>query len=391
MEPEVLSMATDRLTHRERQIAAAYAGGESYRGIAERLYISPGTVRTHLRTIYRKLGVASKIELLKELERQAASGPRPKTEAAEIGWRRGAVSEAGPGQKLRTLVSGFREEACLALAGGLFDGELLEPQSGANWAPFRSVVEALPAVILLKDEALRYVFANRFFLNQWGLRPENVVGRTQREVFSGGLGFAWRRAIDDRDAQVLETGRSTGFYFLRVPDPAAGENVLWARKLPLRHDEDGKRRILTIEIDITPLERVPGSRSERLPSADAPLPEAVAALIPPGRASARILIVDPESKARQLAVEALDRSGHTVDTAASGREALAVAATRPVDLIVASIALPDIDGAGLCDLLAARHPEAALEILEKPFAATDIVGRIEALLGDRGSGARARG
>lgn len=53
---------------RERQIAEAYARGASYREIAECLNIAPSTVRTHLGTIYRKLGVTSKIELLENLD-----------------------------------------------------------------------------------------------------------------------------------------------------------------------------------------------------------------------------------------------------------------------------------------------------------------------------------
>ena len=61
------------LSRREFEIAAAYAGGASYREIAERLFIAPSTVRTHLRTIYKKLGVSSKIDLLRTLEGVNAS------------------------------------------------------------------------------------------------------------------------------------------------------------------------------------------------------------------------------------------------------------------------------------------------------------------------------
>jgi len=51
------------LSPRELEIARAYSGGASYREIAARLFIAPTTVRTHLSTIYRKLGVSSKIDL----------------------------------------------------------------------------------------------------------------------------------------------------------------------------------------------------------------------------------------------------------------------------------------------------------------------------------------
>lgn len=58
----------ENLSARERQIAEAYSAGQSYRQIAEQLFIAPATVRTHLGTIYRKLGVSTKIELLRTLE-----------------------------------------------------------------------------------------------------------------------------------------------------------------------------------------------------------------------------------------------------------------------------------------------------------------------------------
>lgn len=57
-----------RLTDREREVAAAYCDGQSYKEIARVLGISPATVRTHLRTLYRKLGVTSRHELTKTLE-----------------------------------------------------------------------------------------------------------------------------------------------------------------------------------------------------------------------------------------------------------------------------------------------------------------------------------
>lgn len=56
------------LSPREDQIARAYTGGETYREIAQTLGIAPSTVRTHLATIYRKLKVSSKVELLTRLQ-----------------------------------------------------------------------------------------------------------------------------------------------------------------------------------------------------------------------------------------------------------------------------------------------------------------------------------
>ena len=53
-----------KLTKRERQVARRYVQGESYKRIAEALFVSPSTVRSHLNNIYEKLGVHSKAELV---------------------------------------------------------------------------------------------------------------------------------------------------------------------------------------------------------------------------------------------------------------------------------------------------------------------------------------
>jgi DNA-binding CsgD family transcriptional regulator len=82
-----LAPKPEHLSARERQIAEAYAAGRSYRQIAEQLFIAPATVRTHLSTIYRKLGVSSKIELLRILERdgseKAGVAPSVKEDVAQ--------------------------------------------------------------------------------------------------------------------------------------------------------------------------------------------------------------------------------------------------------------------------------------------------------------------
>ncbi len=63
----------EQLSSREDEIAKAFSGGESYNQIADRLCIAPSTVRTHLTTVYRKLGVSSKLELHKYFESEARS------------------------------------------------------------------------------------------------------------------------------------------------------------------------------------------------------------------------------------------------------------------------------------------------------------------------------
>ncbi len=53
---------TDQLTEREREVLALLAAGHPNRRIADELFLSPDTVKTHLRSLYRKLGVQNRTQ-----------------------------------------------------------------------------------------------------------------------------------------------------------------------------------------------------------------------------------------------------------------------------------------------------------------------------------------
>jgi len=63
---EIVADAHD-LTDRERQVAALVARGAGTREIAQQLYVSPHTVRDHLKAIFAKLSVSSRGELVATL------------------------------------------------------------------------------------------------------------------------------------------------------------------------------------------------------------------------------------------------------------------------------------------------------------------------------------
>jgi len=54
--------ALQQLSQREQDVLRALAAGLDNQGIAERLFISPETVRSHIGRIYRKLGVDSRLQ-----------------------------------------------------------------------------------------------------------------------------------------------------------------------------------------------------------------------------------------------------------------------------------------------------------------------------------------
>jgi DNA-binding CsgD family transcriptional regulator len=61
--PAVRDEAAGPLTAREREIAGLVAAGRTNREIAEQLVLSTRTIEAHLRNIYAKLGVRSRVEL----------------------------------------------------------------------------------------------------------------------------------------------------------------------------------------------------------------------------------------------------------------------------------------------------------------------------------------
>ncbi|MBI5067908.1 MAG: response regulator transcription factor [Deltaproteobacteria bacterium] len=63
-----LPPAADGLTQREREVALLVADGLRSREVAERLGIASQTVKSHLKTIFDKLGVRNRVELARRLE-----------------------------------------------------------------------------------------------------------------------------------------------------------------------------------------------------------------------------------------------------------------------------------------------------------------------------------
>ena len=66
----------DRLTPREREVLAALGRGLSNRGLAEELFISEKTIKTHVSSVLMKLGLADRVQAALFAVRVGLADPR---------------------------------------------------------------------------------------------------------------------------------------------------------------------------------------------------------------------------------------------------------------------------------------------------------------------------
>ena len=85
---------------------------------------------------------------------------------------------------------------------------------------------------------------------------------------------------------------------------------------------------------------------------------------------ARILVVDDEAIARENLVHVLVKAGYRATAAADGREALAVLAGDPFDLVITDLRMPGLNGMELLTAVKRRHPEVEV-IVATGYAAVD--------------------
>lgn len=84
----------NRLTEREWEILALVASGCHNKEVATRLFISENTIKTHLYTVYKKLGVSSRLGAAMHYFQQARQEPAPPKSRGTHGLRTASGTSA---------------------------------------------------------------------------------------------------------------------------------------------------------------------------------------------------------------------------------------------------------------------------------------------------------
>jgi CheY-like chemotaxis protein len=85
--------------------------------------------------------------------------------------------------------------------------------------------------------------------------------------------------------------------------------------------------------------------------------------LPASQERGRLLVVDDNAADREQLCDLLQQQGHQVTAAASGREALALLAAQPFDLILLDVLMPGMTGFGLLERLKASEPWRNIPVL----------------------------
>lgn len=110
----------------------------------------------------------------------------------------------------------------------------------------RDIMDNLPCLVTLKDAEGRYLMGNRFFENVYALKTENILGKTQAEVFPDEI----VSKSMEKDLQEGESGTAQTFDSTHIFADGT-EHLLRTTEIPLM---DGRNRItgvVSLSLDIT--------------------------------------------------------------------------------------------------------------------------------------------
>ena len=106
-------------------------------------------------------------------------------------------------------------------------------------------MDNLPERIFYKDLKLRYILINKTFADDLGISPEEIIGKTDPDIFPRKLAEKYRR----NDREIIKTGERKDFD--EIYEPGGKNFIVHTIKVPVK-DRNGKViGVLGIAYDIT--------------------------------------------------------------------------------------------------------------------------------------------
>jgi PAS domain S-box-containing protein len=303
-----------------------------------------------------------------------------------------AMARSKPRQRTAVQLNGTIAEALEIVAYGL---------RTADVEVVRILAPDLPPVLADGDQ-LHQVFANLFVNAQQALQS---VPPPRRLTVTSGFDpdTVWVEVADNGPGVPVDIAHRIFEPFFTTKPQGVGTGV----GLSVCH---GIVAAHGGEIRLEPKTGQGATFVVRLPRTAVEIAQVPAKTPAPRLRPARILVVDDEPEVAQLLIEILQRDGHRVDRANSGREALSRLRYGEVDLILCDLRMPDLDGPALYRELTAQRPEllsrivfitgdtlggdmtgflteTGVRVLEKPLDPTGVSAKIEAFLGSQESAA----
>ena len=162
------------------------------------------------------------------------------------------------GQCVRMIEQRTREGGIVAIRTDVT--ELLEREQALaeNRRLMRAVIDAVPAIINVKDRHSRYVLMNRFQGDMYGVEPALAIGRRSADF----VGERYGLASDELDRAVISSGKALPFSERDFVDAKGRPHVWLAAKLPL-HDpvSNAVANVVTVALDISDLKATEQART----------------------------------------------------------------------------------------------------------------------------------
>ncbi len=125
--------------------------------------------------------------------------------------------------------------------------KLAEERTRENQKLLRAIIDAVPAIVNLKDRHGRFLLVNRYQTQAYGLTPEEMIGRTPEEV----LGTSQGRYYTASDLEVLASGQPLINQEFEWTDRLDLTHLMLVSKIPLKDSSGEFTQLVTVSIDIT--------------------------------------------------------------------------------------------------------------------------------------------